>query len=62
MIKFVKSYKKGDTEIIMKQEDETYNVIRLVKNNQSNIVTRLDQESAMDTFDFFLDMELGNDK
>lgn len=62
MIRLVQSYKKGDIEIIMKQENETYNVVRLVKSNESSVVTKLDQQDAMDTFDYFIDMEFGDNK
>lgn len=58
----VKSYKRGDVEIIMKQEGMNYNVMRLVKSNESSIVTKLDQESALDAFDYFIDLELGDEK
>ena len=62
MIRLVKSYQKGDTQIFMKQEDETYNVIRLVKSNDSKFVPRLNFDDALEMYDYFMDMEEGNDK
>lgn len=58
----VKSYKKENVEIIVTKTGDDYKVIRLVGGNESIVTSILDQESAFDIFDYFIDMEMENDK
>jgi hypothetical protein len=58
----IKSIKLPNSELILKRDGNLYSVIRLVGGNESNVVSNLDEESAFDTFDFWQDLELENDK
>lgn len=58
----VKSFKQGNVEIIVTRQGEDYKVIRLVGGNESMVTSAVDQESAFDIWDYFLDMERENDK
>lgn len=59
----IKSYKNNNVELLVTEnESGLYSVLRLVSNSTSEVHTGMDFESAMDTFDYWLDMELENDK
>jgi hypothetical protein len=59
----IKSYIQNDKEIkVVSMTNDLYKVIRKVKSNDSQVVTGLDYDFAMATFDYFLDKELGVDK
>lgn len=58
----VKSYKQDNVEIIVTKQGDDYKVIRLVGGNESMVTSSVDQESAFDIFDYFIDMEKENDK
>ncbi len=59
----VKSYKKDNVELLMtKNDQDSYRVIRLVGGNESIATSELDEESAFDLFDYFLDKETGADE
>lgn len=58
-----KSYKLNDTEIIMTTYNaNNYNVIRIVKGVDANLVTNQFYETADEIFEYWLDMEKGEDK
>lgn len=58
----IKSYKKGNVEIIITKNGDDYKVVRLVGGNESTVTSNMDEESALDIWDYFIDMELENDK
>lgn len=54
--KVVQSYKKDDVEIlILETKNQLYNAIFLIGNNESQYCSELDLESALDTFEYWLD-------
>lgn len=59
-----KSYKNNNVEIIMTkfQDKSVYGVVKLVKNGLPNVLINRTYEDASEVFDYFLDMELGEDK
>jgi hypothetical protein len=59
----IKSYKKGNVEIIVSQnENDTYNVLKVDANNpndKSNYKPNMTYEDADDIFDFWLEESMG---
>lgn len=59
-VKTIKAYEMGNVKIVMYENpNKTYDVVRLVGDKQSSYASDLDFEDAQDTYDYFLDMELG---
>lgn len=56
-----KSYKLLETEILMTKTNTLYNVLRIVKGKESNITLSLNFEDANDIYDYWMDLEKGND-
>jgi hypothetical protein len=57
-----KSYQFEKTEIIMMKYNHLYNVLRLVKGEQSQIMRNLTFEDADDIYTYWMDLETGVDK
>lgn len=59
-----KSYKNGDVEIILTkvQDKPLYGFVRLVKNAEPKILSNRTYEDANDFYEYYMDMELENDK
>lgn len=57
-----KSYQLDKTEILMMKYNNLYNVLRLVKGEESQIMRNLTYEDAEEIYSYWMDMELGADK
>ena len=57
-----KSFQENGTEIIMMKYNTLYNVLRLVKGEQSQIMRNLTYEDADEIYEYWMDMQLGVDK